>query len=83
LLLKAFQSWHGLCNKEVEELNKVAWATLANKGMIMRTGKFENVLALLAALIIVFAVSSAANTALAADAGIFDDNLKIESSTTN
>ena len=49
----------------------------------MRTGKFENVLALLAALIIVFAVSSAANTALAADARILDGSLKIESSTTN
>lgn len=49
----------------------------------MRTGKFENVLALLGALIIVFAVSSAANTALAADAGTFDSNLKIESTTTN
>jgi hypothetical protein len=51
--------------------------------MIMRTGKFENALALLGALIIVFAVSSAANTALASDVSTLDGNLKIESSTTN
>lgn len=49
----------------------------------MRTGKFENVLALIGALIVVFAVSSAANTALADEANIVDSNLKIESSTTN
>lgn len=49
----------------------------------MRTGKFENALALLGALIIVFAVSSAANTALASDVSTLDGNLKIESSTTN
>lgn len=49
----------------------------------MRTGKFENVLALLGALIIVFAVSSAANTALADEANILDDTLKIEASTAN
>jgi len=51
--------------------------------MIMRTGKIENALALLGALIVVFAVSSAANTALAGEANIVDDSLKIESSTTN
>ena len=49
----------------------------------MRTGKFENALALLGALIVVFAVTSAANTALADEANIVDNNLKIESSTTN
>jgi len=49
----------------------------------MRTGKIENVLALLGALIVVFAVSSAANTALADTTNILDDNLKIESTTTN
>jgi len=49
----------------------------------MRTGKFENVLALLGALIIVFAVSSAANTALADEVNTLDDTLKIEASTTN
>jgi hypothetical protein len=51
--------------------------------MIMRTGKIVNALALLGALIVVFAVSSAANTALADDANILNENLKIESSTTN
>jgi hypothetical protein len=51
--------------------------------MIMRTGKFENALALLGALIVVFAVTSAANTALADEVGNFDSNLKIESSTAN
>jgi hypothetical protein len=49
----------------------------------MRTGKFENVLALLGALIVVFAVTSAANTALAEEANTLDNTLKIEASTTN
>ena len=49
----------------------------------MRTGKFENALAILGALIIVFAVSSAANQALAEEARTLDGTLKIESSTAN
>ena len=49
----------------------------------MRTGKFENVLALLGALIVVFAVTSAANTALAEEANTLVNTLKIEASTTN
>ena len=49
----------------------------------MRTGKIENGLALLGVLIVLFAVTAAANTALADDANLFEDNLKIESSTTN
>jgi hypothetical protein len=51
--------------------------------MIMRTGRFENGLAILGALIIVFAVSSAANQALADEARVIDGTLKIESSTAN
>jgi len=51
--------------------------------MIMRTGKFVNALALLGALIVVFAVSSAANTALADDINTHDDSLKIESLASN
>ena len=49
----------------------------------MRTGKLVNGLAILGALIIVFAVSSAANTALAEEARTLDGTLKIESSTAN
>ena len=49
----------------------------------MKKGKIENGLALLGVLIVLFAVTSAANTALADDAGLFEGNLKIESSTTN
>ncbi len=49
----------------------------------MRTGKIENVLAVLGVLIVLFAVTSAANTALADDANVIEDNLKIESTTTN
>jgi hypothetical protein len=49
----------------------------------MKTGKIENGLAILGVLIVLFAVTSAANTALADDANIFAGNLKIESSTTN
>jgi hypothetical protein len=49
----------------------------------MKTGKIENGLAILGVLIVLFAVTSAANTALADDANIFQGNLKIESSTTN
>jgi hypothetical protein len=58
-------------------------ATLTDKGMNMRTGKFENGLAILGVLIIVFAVGSAANQALAGEAGALDGTLKIESSTAN
>ena len=49
----------------------------------MRTGKFENALALLGGLIVLFAVTSAANTALAEQANTLDSGLKIEASTTN
>ncbi len=49
----------------------------------MKTGKIENGLALLGVLIVLFAVSSAANTALADDANTFEGNLKIETTTTN
>jgi hypothetical protein len=48
----------------------------------MRTGKFENGLAILGVLIVLFAVTSAANTALADDSNNFEGNLKIESLTT-
>jgi hypothetical protein len=50
---------------------------------MMRTGKFENALALLGALIVVFAVTSAANTALAEETTTVDRALKTEVSTTN
>lgn len=49
----------------------------------MRTGKIENVLAVLGVLIVLFAVTSAANTALADDANVVEDSLKIEFTTTN
>ena len=49
----------------------------------MRTGKIENALAILGALIVVFAVTSAANLALADDAGALDGTLNIEVSTAN
>ena len=49
----------------------------------MRTGKFENALAILGVLIIVFAVTSAANMALADEARVLDSTLKIEVSTAN
>ena len=49
----------------------------------MRTGRFENGLAILGVLIIIFAVGSAANQALADEAGNLDGVLKIESSTAN
>ena len=49
----------------------------------MRTGKFENGLALLGVLIVLFAVTSAANTALADDAKFAEGNLKIEVTTIN
>jgi len=47
----------------------------------MNSRKIENVLALLGALIILFGVSVAANTALADDAAVADSTLKIEVST--
>ena len=49
----------------------------------MKTGKLENALALLGALIVLFAVSAAANTALADEANSPDLTLKIEVSTPN
>lgn len=49
----------------------------------MKTGKIENGLAILGVLIVLFAVTAAANTALADDTNLFEGNLKIESSTTN
>lgn len=49
----------------------------------MRNGKIENGLAILGLLIVLFGVTSAANTALADDANLVEGNLKIESATTN
>lgn len=49
----------------------------------MKSGKIENGLALVGALIVLFAVTSAANTALAADSGVLEGSLKIETTTTN
>jgi hypothetical protein len=51
--------------------------------MIMNSRKIENLLALLGALIVLFSVSVAANSALAADSAAIDANLKIEVSTIN
>lgn len=47
----------------------------------MKTGKFENGLALLGALIVLFGVTFAANTALADEAISLNPTLKIEVST--
>jgi len=58
-------------------------AVLANKVKTMYTRKIENGLALLAALIVLFGVSSAASIALADDAGTMGPDLKKEVSTTN
>ncbi len=49
----------------------------------MKTRKFENVLALIGALIVLVGVGSAATNALAAEAGSLDATLKIEASTTS
>jgi len=49
----------------------------------MKTGKVVNTLALLGALIVLFGVTSAANIALADEAGTFSPTLKIEAPTTN
>jgi hypothetical protein len=49
----------------------------------MNSRKFENGLALLGVLIVLFGVSSAANTALASEAGTPAPSLKIEVSPTN
>lgn len=49
----------------------------------MRSGKIENGLALLGVLIVLFAVTSAANTALADEAGTRNATLKIEAPTSN
>ena len=81
-----FSGWHGLCistKQEHNEQNRVAWGDARKlKGLIMRTGKIENGLAILGVLIVLFAVTSAANTALADDSNNFEGNLKIESLTT-
>jgi len=50
---------------------------------MMYTKKVVNSLALLAALIVIFGVSTAANMALADDANTTDLTLKTEASTTN
>ena len=49
----------------------------------MKSGKFENGLALVGVLIVLFAVTTAANTALAEDAGLRKGNLKTEVTTSN
>ena len=49
----------------------------------MNTRKFENGLALLGVLIVMFGVGAAANTALANEAEALNSSLKISVSTTN
>ena len=49
----------------------------------MKSGKFENGMAWAGVLIVLFAVSSAFNTALADDATLLEDNLKFEVSTSD
>lgn len=49
----------------------------------MKSGKFENGLALVGVLIVLFAVSTAANTALADDVVVLDSNLKTEVTTSS
>ena len=49
----------------------------------MKSGKFENSLALVGVLIVLFAVSTAANTALADNVVVLDNNLKTEVTTSN
>ena len=49
----------------------------------MKSTRFENSLALLAALIVIFGVTSAANDALAGEAGTVESTLNIEAPTTS
>jgi hypothetical protein len=49
----------------------------------MKSGKFENSLALVGVLIVLFAVSTAANKALADDADLLKGNLKTEVTTSS
>ena len=49
----------------------------------MKSGKFENSLALIGVLIVLFAVSAAANTALADDVELLEGSVKVEVSTSN
>jgi hypothetical protein len=53
------------------------------KGKIMNPRKFENGLALLGVLIVMFGVGAAANTALASEAEALNSSLKISVSTTD
>jgi hypothetical protein len=67
-----FQSWHDLCNKEVE--TNILAATQGQssplvKDSIMKSKYLENGLALLGALVILIGVSAAASSALAVDVG--------------
>ena len=49
----------------------------------MKNARFENTLALLAALIVIFGVTSAANDALADDVRAVESNLNIDAPTTS
>jgi hypothetical protein len=49
----------------------------------MNSRKFENGLALIGVLIVIFGVGAAANTALASEAGALNSSLKIAVSTIN
>ena len=67
-----FQSWHGSCIKEIEPNTQAATqgqSSQQNKDSIMKSKYFENVLALLGALVILIGVSAAASSALAGDVG--------------
>ena len=72
-----------MCIKECRNNYYVAWATLANEGTMMKSGKVVNGLALLGVLIVLLGVTSAANTALAGEAGTLNSTLKIEGPTSN
>jgi hypothetical protein len=83
LLFKELWTWHESCNKSLSLTQQVAWATLANEGITMRTRKIENGLALLGALIVLLGVTFAASSALADEAINLNPTLNIEAPTTN
>ncbi len=67
-----FQSWHGLCIKDIASNTQATTqgqSSRQNKDSIMKSKTFENILALLGALVILIGVSAAASSALAGDVG--------------
>lgn len=79
MIHRGFSSWHGLCTRYIGIKYYTSFGRRSlTRIVVMKSGKFENGLALVGILIVLFAVTTAANTALADEFKPLEGSLKTE-----